>query len=111
MMQLAVTCVLAAVVTFYNGITAGYSVFLGGIIVFFANSYFTYKAFKYYGARSATAIVQSLFAGQFGKMILTAVCFTLVFVAIKPLNVVMLFAGYIAVQLTAITALILKKNG
>lgn len=109
--QIAASLILALLAAATLGQTAAYSVLAGGMIVFCANGYFTYKAFKYHGARSAVAIVQSFWAGQFGKMILTAACFALVFVAIKPLDVAMLFAGYIAVQLTAVTALILNKNG
>lgn len=107
--QLA-ACILAALIIWFAfGLVSGYSALLGGLIALLANSYFTYKAFKYSGARSAAAIVQSLWAGQFGKMVLTAVFFALVFLAVKPLAVLAFFAGYIVVQMTSFIALILKK--
>ena len=107
--QLAACMATALIIWLAFGLVAGYSALLGGMIAWLANGYFTYKAFKYSGARSTAAIVQSLWAGQFGKMVLTAVFFALVFLAVKPLAVVAVFVGYIVVQMTSFIALILKK--
>lgn len=107
--QLVVCILVAALAGVFLGLVAGYSSALGAAIALLANAYFTYKAFKYQGARSMAAIVQSIWAGQFGKIVLTAVFFALVFVTVKPIDVVMLFAGYIAVQITSFISLIFKK--
>ncbi len=109
LVQLTVCVMVGTLFGLGFGKVAGYSSLTGGMIALLANSYFTYKAFKYYGARSATAIVQSLWAGQFGKMVLTAVFFALTFVTVRPVDVVMLFTGYIAVQMASVISLILKK--
>ncbi len=92
------------------GIVAGYSGLLGGLIALSANVYFAFKAFRYFGARSARAVVQSLWAGEMGKQILAAALFALVFVGVKPLEPIALFTGYLLVLGTGASALLLLKN-
>lgn len=92
------------------GIVAGYSGLLGGLIALVANVYFAFKAFRYFGARSARAITQSLWSGQMGKQILAAALFALVFVGVRPLEPAALFAGYLLVLGTGASALLLMKN-
>lgn len=92
------------------GIVAGYSALCGGLIALSANVYFAYKAFRYFGARSARAITQSLWAGQMGKQILAAALFALVFVGVRPLEPVALFIGYVLVLGVSASALLLMKN-
>ena len=89
---------------------SGYSMLLGGLIALLANVYFAFKAFRYFGARSARAIVQSFWAGEMGKLILTAALFALVFVAVKPLQPLALFTGYLLVLGAGASALLLLKN-
>ena len=92
------------------GMVAGYSGLLGGLIALLANVYFAFKAFRYYGARSARAIVQSFWAGEMGKQILAAALFALVFVGVKPLEPAALFAGYMLVLGAGDSALLLMKT-
>ncbi|WP_444815551.1 F0F1 ATP synthase subunit I [Stutzerimonas frequens] len=92
------------------GIVAGYSALFGGLIALTANAFFTYKAFRYFGARSARAITQSLWSGQMGKQILAAALFALVFVGVRPLQPVALFVGYMLALGTSASALLLMKN-
>jgi len=92
------------------GWQTGYSVLLGGLIALLANVYFAFKAFRYFGARSARAIVQSFWAGEMGKLILTAALFALVFAAVKPLQPLALFTGYVLVLGTGASALLLLRN-
>jgi ATP synthase protein I len=94
----------------FFGMVAGYSGLLGGLIALMANVYFAFKAFRYFGARSAKAIVQSLWAGEMGKQILAAALFALVFVGVKPLQPAALFAGYLLVLGAGASALLLMKN-
>lgn len=92
------------------GMVAGYSGLLGGLIALLANVYFAFKAFRYCGARSARAIVQSFWAGEMGKQILAAALFALVFVGVKPLEPAALFAGYMLVLGAGASALLLMKT-
>ncbi|MBE7374142.1 F0F1 ATP synthase subunit I [Pseudomonas sp. AL-54] len=92
------------------GIVAGYSALCGGLIALLANVYFAYKAFRYFGARSTRAIIQSFWSGEMGKQILAATLFALVFVGVRPLQPVALFAGYLLVLGVGASALLLMKN-
>ena len=92
------------------GMVAGYSGLLGGLIALLANVYFAFKAFRYFGARSARAIVQSFWAGEMGKQVLAAALFALVFVGVEPLEPLALFAGYVLVLGAGASALLLMKT-
>lgn len=94
----------------FFGVVAGYSGFLGGLIAWIANWYFALKAFRYFGARSIRAVVQSFWSGEMGKLILTAALFALVFVGVEPLEPLALFSGYLLVLGTGASALLLIKN-
>lgn len=108
--QLAVAIAAAMLGWLWKGPEAGYSTLLGGLIGFLPNLYFTYKAFRYFGARSVRAIVQSFWSGEMGKLILTAALFALVFAGVERLNVAALFVGYALVLGTSACALLLVKG-
>lgn len=105
-----VTLVAAILAGLVFDLTAGYSVLLGGLIALLANVYFAYKAFRYFGARSTRAIIQSFWSGEMGKQILAAALFALVFVGVRPLEPLALFAGYLLVLGVGAGALLLKNN-
>ena len=109
-LQAAVTALIGLLLWLLQGWQAAYSPWFGGLTALIPNVYFTYKAFQYFGARSIGVIVQSFWAGQMGKMILTAVLFALLFLGVKPLNVLAVFIGYILVQMTSATSLLLAKS-
>ncbi len=109
-LQTAMSALIGLFFWLTQGWIAAYSAWFGGMIALIPNVYFTYKAFQYFGARSIGAIVQSFWAGQMGKMILTAVLFAVLFLGVKPLNVLSVFVGYILVQMTSATSLLLTKD-
>jgi len=92
-----VCCVFLALVALYFGVTASYSVLLGGFICLLPNCYFAYRAFQYEGARAAREIVKSFYRGEAGKMVLTALLFSAVFIWVKPLRPLALMGGYCGV--------------
>jgi ATP synthase protein I len=93
-----------------NDLTAGYSALLGGLTALLPNAFFAYKAFRFFGARSAKDIVLSIWSGAMGKWILTAVLFALLFVGIKQLDITALFVGYLLTVAIGATAPLLIKN-
>lgn len=109
-----VQALMVVIVTLMCGgffsLVAGYSSLLGGLIALLANVFFAYKAFRYFGARSSKAIVQSFWSGEMGKLILTAACFALVFVGVKPLEPVALFAGYFLTLMVSAAGLLLMRQ-
>jgi len=109
-LQLVVALVAAVVMWLWKDPVAGYSTLLGGMIALLPNVYFAYKAFRYFGARSVKAIVQSFWSGAMGKLILTAALFALVFAGVERLNVASLFIGYALVLGVGGSALLLVKG-
>ncbi|WP_188866233.1 F0F1 ATP synthase subunit I [Pseudomonas asuensis] len=95
LVQLAVTICAALFLFCFVGRVAAYSGLMGGLIAWLPNTYFSYKAFRYSGARAARDIVRSFYAGEAGKLILTALLFTVAFAGIKPLMPLALFGVYL----------------
>ncbi|WP_107329989.1 F0F1 ATP synthase subunit I [Metapseudomonas otitidis] len=94
-----VVLLIATVVLWqWRGTVAGYSGLCGGLIAWLPNLYFAQKAFRYSGARAAQAIVRSFYAGEMGKLILTAVLFALTFAGVKPLEAPALFGAFLLTQ-------------
>lgn len=97
--QLVVLLLAAVVLWQWRGTVAGYSGLCGGLIAWLPNVYFARKAFRFSGARAAQAIVRSFYAGEMGKMILTAVLFALTFAGVKPLEALAVFGVFLLTQL------------
>jgi ATP synthase protein I len=85
----------------WHGAVSGYSALCGGLIAWLPNVYFAWKAFRYTGARAAQAIVKSIYAGEAGKLILTAVLFALTFAGVKPLAPLAVFGVFLLTQLVS----------
>lgn len=96
LLQAVVTVLIAVTLWLFQGVVAGYSGLLGGLIALIPNAYFAFRVFRYFGARSARAIVSEIFSGEAGKLILTAVLFITVWVGVEPLEAVAVFTGYLA---------------
>ena len=109
-LQLIVTLAVALALWIFQGLIAGYSGLLGGLVALIPNGYFAFRVYRYSGARSARASVGELYSGEAGKLILTAVLFIAVWLAVKPLVVAAVFGGYIAVLATGASALLIVRG-
>ena len=109
-LQLIVALAVALVLWVFQGLIAGYSGLLGGLVALIPNSYFAFRVYRYSGARSARAIVGEIYSGEAGKLILTAVLFIAVWLAVKPLVVAAVFVGYLAVLATGASALLIVRG-
>ena len=102
--QFVATGILAlSVFALIDGVT-GYSVFFGGMISTLPNAYFAFKAFRYSGARQMPQVLKSFYAGESGKMIITAVMCALVFAGVKPLNELAVIISYIFILISGLVA-------
>ncbi|MGE6793901.1 F0F1 ATP synthase subunit I [Pseudomonas guineae] len=108
--QLLVLLFLALVLWQWQGAVAGYSGLCGGLIAWLPNVYFAHKAFRFSGARAAQAIVRSFYAGEAGKLVLTAVLFALTFAGVKPLEPLAVFGVFFLTQLVNWFAPLLMKK-
>ena len=58
----------------------------------------------------ARALIRAAYIGELGKLGLTVLMFSIVFVLVRPLSPAALFAGFIAAQLMTIAGLLLANN-
>lgn len=78
-----------------QGVTASYSILLGGLISMGPNAYFSRWAFRYTGAKAANDVARAFYRGEAGKFLLTTLLFAGAFVLVKPLAVELLFLGFV----------------
>lgn len=86
------------------GWISAYSLLLGGMICTVPNAYFSFKAFRYRGARAAQKIVRAFYLGEAVKILLMGAGFALSFIYVEPLSSRALFAGFITVYLVGLMA-------
>lgn len=98
--MLVIQFAVALLVTASAGILGDHvsvkSAALGALISVIPSAYFTHKFFRYQGARAAPKIVQQFYRAETGKFVVTAALFAAVFAARQSVDVIALFAGYVA---------------
>lgn len=92
--QLALLVSLCLGVVAFDKVYA-YSVLIGGLIAVVPQAYFAVLAFRWRGARSATAIARSSYAGEVGKFLLSVAGFALVFATVRPISGLAVLSGYL----------------
>jgi ATP synthase protein I len=83
----------------FVGTVEAYSAILGGLICVIPNAYLAGRLLLKSGAGDSRVFLRAAFTGEAIKLLLTGALFALVFKYVKPLNVLVLFVGFI----TAIT--------
>jgi len=86
-----------------RGEILAYSVLYGGLVAIVPQAYFAALAFRWRGARSATAIARSSYVGEVGKFFLSVAGFAVVFAAVRPIDGLAVFAGYLVMLVIQIT--------
>jgi ATP synthase protein I len=109
--QLAVLSIGCLALLAYDEVVA-WSVAAGGLVAIVPQAYFAHLAFRWRGAKSAKAIAQSSYAGEIGKFVLSVAGFAVIFAAIRPINGLAVFAGYLAMLTIQIIGswLLLTRN-
>lgn len=105
--QVVISVVLALLLLFYSGVASAWSALMGGLIFILPNAYFTRSAFRGKERESPQFIVRWFYIGEAGKLVLTAVMFTLCFVLVGSLEVKVLFMMYILMIIVNLTGLFL----
>lgn len=98
-----------AALAFWAGMdaTAGKSALLGGIAVVIPNGFLAARLLRPSRDESVTAIMRSAWIGEIGKLLLTVLLFAAIFGAVRPLEPLAVFCGFIAAQLVIFGALFL----
>jgi len=97
--QLIATIVLSATLLIYD-FTVAYSALAGGLIATLANAWFALKVFRVKSVETPEVLLTTFYVGEIYKFILTGAMFIIVFVLIKPLNVVALLGIYFLIHIT-----------
>lgn len=83
LLQAAVALVLLAFFAWLYGAPGAKTAFAGSIISLVPNAIFAVYAFRFGGARSASEVVRSFYAGEALKMVLTIILFALAFITLS----------------------------
>ena len=108
--QLAVGVVLAALLWWLNGRVAGYSALLGSLTCAIPNAFLAMRIVLAGRDPGARALIRAAYTGELGKLALTVLMFSIVFVAVRPLAAGPLFAGFIAAQLVTFVGFLLRDK-
>ncbi len=92
--QLAVLLILVAFISLTDKLMA-VSALMGGLIQVLPQAWFSRQAFKYAGASNVDKIVQSMYRGELGKVVITATLFTIVFTVDKQWHYLTLFTTFL----------------
>jgi ATP synthase protein I len=108
--QIGVGVVLAAAMWGIFGHVAGYSALLGSLTCVIPNTFLALRLMASRRDPGAKALVRAAYIGELGKLGLTVLMFSIVFVTVKPLSAPALFAGFIAAQLVTLTGLLVRDE-
>ena len=108
--QLLVGTVLAALLWWLLGGVAGYSALLGSLTCVIPNAFLAMRIVLARRDPGARALIRAAYTGELGKLALTVLMFSIVFVAVRPLAAGALFTGFIAAQLVTFAGLLLRDN-
>ncbi len=97
--QIGVGAVLAAAIWGLYGPVAGYSALLGSLTCVIPNGFLALRLVAPRRDPGARALIRAAYIGELGKLGLTVLMFSVVFVLVRPLSPAALFAGFIAAQL------------
>ena len=108
LLQVLIAIVVAAVVFAIKGWIAGYSIMLGALTSIIPTAAASLIAFKL-NDQDANMILVAFYSGTIIKYLLAAALIALIIVVVKPLQPIMVLAGFIATQLAMIFAPLLKE--
>ena len=97
--QVVTSGVVALVLALWQGQLAALSALLGGAIAVIPNAFLAARLLSPRAGVSAEAMLRAAWIGEIGKLVLTALLFAAVFIAVRPLSVISLFAGFVPAQL------------
>ena len=107
LVQVCVSLVVAAVLWVWMGEVAAMSALLGGVAVVIPNGFLAARLLRPSRDESAMAIMRSAWIGEIGKLLLTVLLFAAIFGAVRPLEPLAVFCGFIAAQMVIFGALLL----
>jgi ATP synthase protein I len=83
---------------------------LGGLICVLPNAFLALRIVAPRRDPRARALVRAAYIGELGKLALTVLMFSIVFVLVRPLAAWPLFAGFIGAQLMTLAGLLMRDK-
>ena len=108
--QIGIGAVLAAALWGIYGHVAGYSALLGALTCVIPNAFLALRLAVPRRDPGARSLIRAAYLGELGKLAITVLMFSIVFVLVRPLNAAALFAGFVVTQLTAFVGLALNHG-
>ncbi len=108
--QIGVGAVLAAAIWVIFGRVAGYSALLGSLTCVIPNAFLALRLVAPRRDPGARALIRAAYIGELGKLGLTVLMFSIIFVMVRPLSPAALFAGFIAAQLVTFAGFLVRDE-
>lgn len=108
--QAGIGAVLAAAFWGFGGHVAGYSALLGSLTCVLPNGFLALRLLAPRRDPGPKALMRAAYFGELGKLGLTVLMFSIVFLVVRPLAVGPLFAGFIAAQLMTFAGLLMRDE-
>ncbi|MBT8098950.1 MAG: ATP synthase subunit I [Gammaproteobacteria bacterium] len=108
--QVGLGAVIAAVLWGVFGQVSGYSALLGGLIAAVPNGFLALRLSLPRRDPGAQGLLRAAYIGELGKLALTVLLFSIVFVTVRPLAAVPLFATFIVTALVPLAGLLVRDE-
>lgn len=108
--QFGIGAVLAAAFWGLSGYIAGYSALLGGLVCVIPNGFLALRLTAAHRDPGSRALMRAAYIGELGKLGLTVLMFSVVFLVVRPLAIGPLFTGFIAAQLMTFAGLLMRDE-
>jgi ATP synthase protein I len=108
--QIGLTAVLAMLFWGTDGRVSGYSALLGGLTCVIPNAFLALRLAVPRRDPGAGALVRAAYIGELGKLALTVLMFSMVFMLVRPLEAGALFVGFIAAQLATFSGFLMRDK-
>ncbi len=108
--QIGLGTALAAALWGYLGDIAGYSALLGCLASVLPNSFLALRLAVPRRDPGAKSLVRAAYIGEIGKLALTVLFFSIVFVVVRPLAAAPFFAGFVVTAMVPLLGLLIRDK-
>ena len=108
--QIGLGAALAAVLWGSLGEVAGYSALLGCLASVLPNSFLALRIAVSRRDPGAKSLVRAAYIGEIGKLALTVLLFSIVFVVVRPLAAAPFFAGFVVTAMAPLLGLLIRDE-
>ena len=108
--QIGLGAALAAVLWSFFGNTAGYSALLGCLTSVLPNGFLALRLAVPRRDPGAKSLIRAAYIGEMGKLALTVLLFSIVFVSVRPLAAAPFFTGFVVTAMVPLLGLLIRDK-